>query len=75
MRKIEPEVNEKNRSVEKKEINEPWSNTLLKLKRNYDEISDITYRINIRQTSAWNENDLNTVPYRGRSLEIVKLFI
>ena len=75
MRKIEPEVNEKNRSVEKKEINEPWSNTLLKLKRNYDEISDITYRINIRQTSAWNENDLNTVPYRGRSLEIVKLCI
>ena len=63
---------------DKKEINEPWTNTLFKLKKdksqNYKD-KDISYRLNIRQASAWNENDINIVPYRGESREIVKYFI
>ena len=60
----------------KAKINEPWTNTLFKLKKNKSEIiEDISYRLNIRQASAWNENDINIVPYRGESREIVKYFI
>lgn len=54
-----------------------WINSLLKIKnrkRSFDQ-DDFVYRLNIRQTTAWNENDVNTVPYRGGSLEIVKFFI
>ena len=58
-----------------KNINEPWTNILLKLKNNANKNNDISYRLNIRQASAWNENDINTVPYRGESREIVKYFI
>ena len=58
-----------------KNINEPWTNILLKLKNNTNKNNDISYRLNIRQASAWNENDINTVPYRGESREIVKYFI
>ena len=58
-----------------KKIKQPWINILLKLKddKNIDEV--ISYRLNIRQGSAWNENAVNTVPYRGCSLDIVKYFI
>ena len=56
-------------------LNEPWTNILLKLKNNANKNNDISYRLNIRQASAWNENDINTVPYRGESREIVKYFI
>lgn len=66
---------ENNKKVKEKELNEPWTNTLLKLKNKKNSFDDISYRLNIRQASAWNENDVNTVPYRGGSKEIVKFFI
>jgi hypothetical protein len=58
-----------------KKINQPWSNVLLKLKNDNNDSDDISYRLNVRQGSAWNENDVNTVQYRGASKEIVKFFI
>jgi hypothetical protein len=70
------DINDKIHKINKKQINEPWTNTLLKInnKKNSND-DDNCYRLNIRQASAWNENDVNTVPYRGGSLEIVKFFI
>ena len=59
----------------KKDVNDHWINTLLKLKNGNNSYDDFTYRLNIRQASAWNQNHVNNVPYRGRSLEIVKFFI
>ena len=58
-----------------KNIKQPWINLLLRLKEDNSNKEDFSYRLNIRQGSAWNENDVNTVPYRGRSLDIVKYFI
>ena len=60
-----------------KNISEPWTNTLLKLKNNKNNSfdDDCSYRLNIRQGSAWNENDVNIVPLRGGSREIIKYFI
>ena len=76
------DINDKNASIEnnkkakEKDINEPWTNTLLKLKnKKNSSFDDISYRLNIRQASAWNENDVNTVPYKEGSKEIVKFFI
>ena len=65
---------DENKTIDKS-INEPWTNTLLKLKNNKNNSHDISYRLNIRQASAWNENDVNIVPLRGGSREIVKYFI
>ena len=67
--------NKKEETVFKKEDNkyEPWTNFLLKLKKNKS--SEISYRLNIRQSSAWNENDVNIVPLKGESKEIIKDFI
>ena len=56
-------------------INEPWINTLFKKKKKKKKDKDKSYRLNIRQGSAWNENDINTVPYTTRTLEIIKYFI
>ena len=58
-----------------KKVRQPWTNILLRLKDDKNKDEDISYRLNIRQGSAWNENDVNTVPYRGRSLDIVKYFL
>ena len=70
------DINDKIHKINKKQINEPWTNTLLKIKnKKNSNVDDNCYRLNIRQASAWNENDVNTVPYRGGSLEIVKFFI
>ena len=67
--------NKKEGNIIKKEDNkyEPWTNYLLKLKKNKS--SEISYRLNIRQSSAWNENDVNIVPLKGESKEIIKDFI
>ena len=54
-------------------VDEPWTNYLLKLKNKKS--SDVSYKLNIRQGSAWNENDVNIVPYKGESREIIKNFI
>ena len=59
----------------KKNLNEPWTNVLLKLKNNKNSDDDFSYRLNIRQASAWNENDVNTIQCRGVSKEIVKDFL
>ena len=75
---VEINRNKEEINSEKKEINEPWTNTLFKLRKNKSQNNkdkDVTYRLNIRQASAWNENDINIVPYRGESREIVKYFI
>ena len=66
--------NKKEGNIIKKEDNkyEPWTNYLLKLKKNKS--SEISYRLNIRQSSAWNENDVNIVPLKGESKEIIKDF-
>ena len=65
-----------NENIKKnKKVKQPWTNILLRLKNDKNNDDDISYRLNIRQGAAWNENDVNTVPYRGRSLEIVKYFI
>ena len=80
------EINDKNKLKSKqdivnemkaisKDINEPWTNTLLKLKKNKNNSFDFSYRLNIRQASAWNENDVNIIPLKGDSREIVKYFI
>ena len=58
-----------------KKVKQPWTNILLRLKDDKNNDEDISYRLNIRQGSAWNENDVNTVPYRGHSLDIVKYFL
>ena len=74
-RKIRNNKNEKEEKILKKE-NEafgPWTNYLLKLKKNKS--SEISYRLNIRQSSAWNENDVNIVPLKGESKEIIKDFL
>ena len=47
----------------------------MKLKKNKNNSFDFSYRLNIRQASAWNENDVNIVPLKGGSREIVKYFI
>ena len=59
----------------KKENNpyESWTNHLLKLKKNKS--CEISYKLNIRQSSAWNENDVNIIPFKGESREIVKNFL
>ena len=64
-----------NESSDKKEDNqfEPWTYYLSKLKNNKS--CEISYKLNIRQGSAWNENDLNIVPYKGESREIIKYFL
>ena len=64
-----------NESSDKKEENqfEPWIYYLSKLKNNKS--CEISYKLNIRQGSAWNENDLNIVPYKGESREIIKYFL
>ena len=59
----------------KKNINEPWTNVLLKLKKNTNSEDDFSYRLNIRQASAWNENDVNIIQCKGISKEIVKDFL
>ena len=56
-----------------KDTNKSWTNCLLKLKKNKS--LDKTYRLNIRDVTAWNENDVNVVPLKGGSREIVKYFI
>ena len=59
----------------KKENNpyESWTSHLLKLKKNKS--CEISYKLNIRQSSAWNENDVNIIPFKGESREIVKNFL
>ena len=54
-------------------IYEPWTNFLFKLKKNKS--SEISYRLNIRQSSAWNDNDVNVVPFKGESRQIVTDFL
>ena len=66
-------VDANNSKKERNLINEPWTNYLLKLKKNKS--CDVSYKLNIRQSSAWNENDINIVPYKGESREIIKNFI
>ena len=66
-------VDANNSKKESNLINEPWTNYLLKLKKNKS--CDVSYKLNIRQSSAWNENDINIVPYKGESREIIKNFI
>ncbi len=66
---------DKKSNQKQKKISEPWSNVLLRLKNNNNEVEDISYRLNVRQASAWNENDVNTVQLRGVSKEIVKFFL
>ena len=73
------EIEKKSDFVFKKrtDLREPWENILLKLrkqKNNYDEKNKI-YRLNIRQAMAWNENNLNNVPYKGQNKQIVTYFL
>ena len=67
--------NKINENKNKKEDNayESWTNYLLKLKKNKS--CEVSYHLNIRQSSAWNENDVNIVPYKGESREIIKNFL
>ena len=65
---------ERNNFKKADSINEPWFNYLVKLRNNKKSL-DHSYRLNIRQSSAWNENDINIVPFQGKSKEIVKLFL
>ena len=66
-------VDANNSKKESNLIDEPWTNYLLKLKKNKS--CDVSYKLNIRQSSAWNENDINIVPFKGESREIIKNFI
>ena len=74
MLKIKIINNEKDNFKKADSINEPWFNYLVKLRNNKKSL-DHSYRLNIRQSSAWNENDINIVPFQGKSKEIVKLFL
>ncbi len=55
--------------------NEKKSNIFIKIKENINNNDDNSYKINIRQATAWNENDVNIVPYNINTKEIVKNFI
>ena len=66
----------KNENNDKKDENnqfEPWKYYLLRLKKNNS--CEYSYKLNVRQSSAWNENDVNIVPYKGESREIIKNFL
>ena len=62
-----------------KNITEHWSTTLLRMGRSNNGTSvvpnEILYKLNIMQSSAWNENDINNIPFRGESKNIVKAFL
>ena len=67
---------EKDEIYDKKDENnefEPWKYYLLRLKKNNS--CEYSYKLNVRQSSAWNENDVNIVPYKGESREIIKNFL
>ena len=66
------EANRKDYEVNKSNIK---TNALLKSQKNLDDSEDASYRLNIRQASAWNENDVNIVLCKGGFKEIVKYFI
>ena len=70
---IEPKKKENNKLKNDNHDNH-WSKKLLNMKNNNEE-EDYLYRLNVRQAAAWNENDINNVPYSGESKRIVEIFI
>ena len=54
-------------------INDSWVTRLSRLKKNKS--SDKSYKLNIRQCTAWNENVINIVPFKGKSREVINYFI
>ena len=63
------------RDYEEVVLNEKTNNDFLKSKHNLNDEEVNSYRLNIRQASAWNENDVNIVFCKGGSEEIVNFFI
>ena len=58
---------------------EHWSTTLLKMgkSKSVDNLipNELLYKLNIMQASAWNENDVNNIPYKGKSKSILRAFL
>ena len=54
-----------------------WRNSLLKMKPLYLEPNDVTYHLNIMQTSAWNDNYVNKITFDGNKKfrSVINLFI
>jgi len=54
-----------------------WRNSLLKMKLLYLEPNDVTYHLNIMQTSAWNDNYINKITFdeNKKSRSIINLII
>ena len=73
---ISNEINiEPNKRGNNKFNDNHWSKKLLNMKNNQEKDDDNLYRLNVRQAAAWNENDINNVPYNGESKRIVEIFI
>ena len=58
---------------------EHWSTALLRMgkSKSVDNLipSELLYKLNIMQASAWNENDVNNIPYKGQSKSILRTFL
>lgn len=73
--KVAKSVEVDRRGYEEVVLNEKTNNDFLKSKHNLNDEEVNSYRLNIRQASAWNENDVNIVLCKGGSEEIVNFFI
>jgi hypothetical protein len=58
---------------------EHWSTTLLRMgkSKSVDHLipHELLYKLNIMHASAWNDNDVNNVPYKGQSKSILRMFL
>ena len=73
--KVAKSVEVDRRDYEEVVLNEKTNNDFLKSQNNLNDEEVNSYRLNIRQASAWNENDVNIVLCKGGSEEIVNFFI
>ena len=62
--------------IKKSESVDHWSTSLMKMKPSKKEKTvDSLYHLNIMPSTSWNENDVNAVPLRGESKNIIKAFL
>lgn len=65
--------------TKKSNTSEHWSTTLLRMgkSKSVDHLipHELLYKLNIMHASAWNDNDVNNVPYKGQSKSILRMFL
>lgn len=73
--KVAKSVEVDRRDYEEVVLNKKTNNDFLKSQNKLNDEEVNSYKLNIRQASAWNENDVNIVLCKGGSEEIVNFFI